>query len=213
MPWWIVPLVIVAIVIIAWLVMAGLPFGGDDDRPIAERPATETIAEGPPPAAPPAGSATIVDVGVVADTAEPPPALTDTGVTQTTAPPARVVVPPTATTAPPATVTVPPPAARPAPPAKRPAPEPEPEPEPAREISEDEAANVLRGYITSRRYYEVGPECVSLRGSGYQNVGYGFSVWDSCASGGGSRMLGRWRVDAKTREVFVQRDDGRYLRP
>ena len=30
---------------------------------------------------------------------------------------------------------------------------------------------------------------------------------------GSTRMLGRWRVDAKTREVFRQADDGRYLRP
>jgi hypothetical protein len=200
-PWWIVPLVIVGIVIIAWLLMAGLPFGGDEKPRVAERPAAETISEGsPPPATPPASSGTIVDVA--ADTAEPPPELTDIGVTQTTAPPR------------PATTTVPPPVVideRPAPAPVRPAPA--PVVVPPREISEEEAVAVLRGYVTSRRYYDVGPECVQIRGSGYRNVGYGFSVWSSCGAGGGSRMLGRWRVDAKTREVFVQGDDGRYLRP
>jgi hypothetical protein len=95
-----------------------------------------------------------------------------------------------------------------------PPPDPPPPTIPPREITETQAENVLRGYVTSRRYYEnVRPECVQIRGSGYRNAGHGFSVWDGCAPGGGSRMLGRWRVDAKTQEVFVQGDDGRYLRP
>jgi hypothetical protein len=189
-PWWIVPLVIVGIVVIAWLLMAGLPFGGDETPRVAERPAAETIGEGsPPPASPPASSGTIVDVD--ADTAEEPPPVT---ITQTTAPPPPVT---TTTAAPPPVIVD-----------QTPAPI-----VPPREISEEQAAAVLRGYVTSRRYYDVGPECVQIRGSGYRNVGYGFSVWTSCGTGGGSRMLGRWRVDAKTREVFVQGDDGRYLRP
>ena len=95
-----------------------------------------------------------------------------------------------------------------------PAPTSTPTPTPTREITEDEASHVLRGFVTSRTYYEgVSTQCVQLRGTGYRNVGYGFTVWDSCVEGGGSRMLGRWRVDAKTREVFRQQEDGRYLRP
>ena len=43
--------------------------------------------------------------------------------------------------------------------------------------------------------------------------GFDYEVWHSCERGGGSRLLGRWRVDALTREVFRQYDDGRYLRP
>lgn len=210
-PWWIVPLVIVGIIVIAWLIMAGLPFGGRDaDRPIVAQPASETIAEGTAPSAPPPSSATIVDV----DPYEGDPVPTATATTTTT----RTVPPPATTTTaapPPSTATVPPPVIvdeRP-----RPVPRPQPVPPPAAapsEISESQAEAVLRGYVTSRRYYDgVRPECVQLRGSGYRNVGYGFSVWDSCAAEGGSRMLGRWRVDAKTQEVFVQRDDGRFLRP
>ena len=89
-----------------------------------------------------------------------------------------------------------------------------PPPAPREEISEVEASSTLRGYITSSNYYDgVSSTCLSIRGQGYRNVGYTFSVWDSCVSGGGSRMLGRWRVDAKTREVFRQREDGRFLRP
>ena len=185
-PWWIVPLVIVVIVVIAWLLMAGLPFGREERPRVAERPAAETIGEAPAPVAPPQSSGTIVDVA--ADTAEPPPVI----VPDTTPEPTTTTTVTTTTVAPP-----PPPVAV-----------------PRRELTEAQAENVLRGYVTSRRYYDgVRPECVQLRGSGYRNAGYGFSVWDSCADGGGSRMLGRWRVDAKTQEVFVQRDDGRYLRP
>ena len=71
----------------------------------------------------------------------------------------------------------------------------------------------MRGYLTSRKVYDVESSCLQVRSQGYQNVGYTMSAWDSCNSGGGSRMLGRWRVDAKTREVFRQRADGRYLQP
>jgi hypothetical protein len=111
----------------------------------------------------------------------------------------------------------------PVPAAPRPAtptqPQPQPRPAPATpaptgEISEAEAGSTLRGYINSSNYYDgVSGNCLSVRSHGYRNVGYTFSVWDGCVSGGGSRMLGRWRVDSKTREVFRQRDDGRFLRP
>jgi hypothetical protein len=103
----------------------------------------------------------------------------------------------------------PPPPPRPAPTPPAPA-----TPEPGGEISESEAGSTLRRYINSSNYYDgVSGDCLSIRGHGYSNVGYTFSVWDGCVSGGGSRMLGRWRVDSKTREVFRQREDGRFLRP
>lgn len=241
--WWIIPLVIVGLVLIAWLLLAGLPFGRDEGRTVAAGPETETIAEGTAPPPQPQQTGTIVDVDT---STEPPPELTDSGVTTTQAPPLGTQPPPTATQpppvivderptptprpnpTPPARTPVPParnpdppvrdpapPVRDPAPPARDPAPA-TPVPAPARtgEISESEATSVLRGFITSQSYYEgVRPECVQIRGSGYRNVGYGFSVWDSCPSGGGSRMLGRWRVDSKTREVFRQAGDGRYLRP
>lgn len=82
-------------------------------------------------------------------------------------------------------------------------------PPPDPEISEAEAINTLRGYVTSRRYYDTGPECIGITSAGYANAGYTLEVHDTCAS----RRLGRWRVDSKTREVFVQREDGRFLEP
>jgi hypothetical protein len=86
---------------------------------------------------------------------------------------------------------------------------PPPPPASSSEISESEAVAVLRGFVTSRDYYGVGAACTSITTHGYRNVGYTMEVFDSCSH----RMLGRWRVDAKTREVFRQQDDGRYLRP
>ena len=117
---------------------------------------------------------------------------------------------PVPASAPPVTGTVvevasdPPPVSRP--PVRTPAPA---TPVPASEITEPQAEAVLRGYITSRRYYDTGPECVSLSTREYRNAGYTIDVHDSC----NSRQLGRWRVDSKTREIFRQREDGRYLRP
>ena len=88
-----------------------------------------------------------------------------------------------------------------------------PRPDRPAEISADEAAATLRNYVRSSRYYEVAGECIRVENRGYRNVGYNLEVWHSCPGGGTSRLLGRWRVDSKTREVFVQRDNGRYLRP
>jgi hypothetical protein len=220
----------VGIVLIAWLVLAGLPFGGDRDEK-TEPVQTETIGEGTATTREPGtvlevpgdGKGTIDDTSTIATTT-------------TMAPPAAVGVnaPPISATTPPITAASEPPA-RPA--TKQPIPTtqpartppigqaspgsvPAPAPSPAapaptagRRISEAEAAAELRGYITGRNYYGVASECVKINGKGFRNEGYGFDVWHACAGGGSSRLLGRWRVDAKTREVFRQQDDGRYLRP
>jgi hypothetical protein len=84
---------------------------------------------------------------------------------------------------------------------------------PSEEISGDEAVATLRNYVRSTRYYPVAGECIRVENRGYRNVGYTLEVWHSCIGGGASRLLGRWRVDSKTREIFRQREDGRYLRP
>jgi hypothetical protein len=222
--WWIVPLIVVGIVLIAWLLLAGLPFRRGEKPIVAAAPATETIAEGTAPAAGPPETGTIVDVTETAPpplataTAPAPPAQTEVPV-DTPLPPPVVVDEPVRRTPPPApSRPIPvPPKPVPAPvPAEKPVPAPaETAPnKPAGEITEGEAAATLRGFVTSRNYYsDVASGCIQVRNQGYRNVGYTFSVWDACVSGGGSRMLGRWRVDAKTREVFRQQEDGRYLRP
>jgi len=86
-------------------------------------------------------------------------------------------------------------------------------PPPALEITSSQADATLRGYLASAKTYGVSNDCLAIHNNEYENVGYTLEVWDECSSGGGARRLGRWRVDAKTREIFRQREDGRYLRP
>lgn len=204
--WWIVPSVIVGLVVIAWLVLAGLPFGRE--QRVVTTETTETIAEGTT-YAPPEPTGTVVDL----TTEEPPFA------TQTIPTPIPTQSIPTQTV-PPITQTQPAPQPPPVIVEERNVPpepvpttrEPEPPPEETRdEISESEAAAALRGHLAAANPYDgVSQRCLQLRSVGYRNVGYTFSVWDSCVAGGGTRMLGRWRVDAKSGEVFRQGDDGRY---
>ena len=190
-PWCIVPLVIIALVIVAFAVMLLMPFGGrEEGRPAREVAETDTVEEGAPAPARPAETGTLVDLG------QPPPAATTTT--------AMAAPPPVTTTV----VTTPPPPPIEIERTPAPAPAPVPAPAPA-EISEGEAVATLRGYVTSRRYYDVGPECIGIASAGYRNAGYTLEVQDTC----NSRSLGNWRVDSKTREVFRQREDGRYLRP
>jgi hypothetical protein len=222
--WWIVPLVIVGLIVVAWLLLAGLPFGGEDKRVVATS-TTETIAEGTATVRP-IETGTVVEVGqddeFATETAPPPPLATATQPvptpTQTTPPATQtqpVIVEERLEPRQPAAIPAPPrPIPRPQPVENNPAPRPEPRPAASAEISESEATSVLRGHLAGSNPYEgVSSSCMQLRSLGYRNVGYTFAAWDTCVEGGGSRMLGRWRVDSKTREVFRQRDDGRYLRP
>ena len=89
---------------------------------------------------------------------------------------------------------------------------PEPDPQPSM-LNDEQASAALREYVTSRDYYDVEDDCVRIESRGFRNRGFDYEVWHSCERGGGSRLLGRWRVDALTREVFRQYGDGRYLRP
>ena len=206
--WWIVPAVIVGLIVIAWLILAGLPFGRE--KTVVATATSETIAEGTV-ATPPAETGTVVDLG---GTVEPPLATQTATAYPTPTIPPQTVPPITQTQPPPVIVEEPvvtPPPPRPVPvPVPTPR-EPEPAPEPVREeISEAEATATLRRHLASANPYDVSPNCLQIRSVGYRNVGYTFSVWDGCVDGGGTRMLGRWRVDAKTRDVFRQGDDGRY---
>jgi hypothetical protein len=201
--WWIVPAVIVGLVVIAWLLLAGLPFGRE--KTIVATETAETIAEGTVDRQP-AETGTVVDLGGTVE----PPFPTETATTQTL----PTQTPPPITTTQPPPVIVEEPVVVPPPPRPVPVPttrEPEPAPEPVNEeISEAEATTTLRRHLASSNPYDLSPNCLQIRSAGYRNVGYTFSVWDACVEGGGTRMLGRWRVDAKTREIFRQGDDGRY---
>lgn len=181
--WWILPAAIVGLIVVLWLLLAGLPFGRDEKPPKPAR--VETIAEGTAPRE----TGTLVDVPVERDDGSEPVAPSP---------------------APGTSVDVDAPTPSPRPPARG---VPPPAPRASSEITAAEAEATLRNYVISTNYYRLGSDCIRLQNRGYSNAGYALEVWSSCGEGGASRQLGRWRVDAKTREVFRQRDDGRYLRP
>lgn len=222
------PIIVILALIIGLAVWAGV-FGGRADKPVTRvqqplppvvnaqdgastatitevrEPATATEAtSSSPSAAVPAGVATT-------QTSTPPIATTQPAVPPVTSSPPRAVV--STTQPPPRTVAAERPESRPAPrpaPPRQTAAAPRPAPAPSREISEDDAMNVLRGYIIARNYYPVDRNCFHVVSLGYKNVGYTLDVVDRCGNRG---RLGRWRVDSKTREVFRQQGDGRFLRP
>jgi len=193
---------VVGLVLLAWILLAVLPLDREEPR-VATTATTETITEGQPQQ-----STTMIEV---------PPGTTDDSfeIATTTIESPPMASGPTATAAPPpmTSSTRGAPVQRPLvivtqaqPPATQTQPAPVrvvlPPPTGAA-ISEGEAAATLRSYVRSRRYYPVAADCVRVESRGYRNAGYNMEVWHSCAGGGSSRLLGRWRVDAKTREVFV----------
>jgi hypothetical protein len=191
-----VPLTLVVLGGVIWLLLAGLPFG-KEERVAAPAP-LETIGEGMSTA----DSRTIQTATVVEVPSEDELEPSEVATTTTRAPypaPARTIPVPTE---PVRTMPV-----RPAPPVARPVPEPVTR---NAEISESEAIGTLRSFVTSRDPYSVAPNCIGVASRGYKNVGYTLDVVDTCRD---SRPLGRWRVDSKTREIFRQREDGRFLRP
>jgi hypothetical protein len=215
-PWWIAPAAVVGLVLVAWLVLAVLPLRRDEPR-VAPRVPTETVAEAP---VEPPQSGTLVEV--------PPGASDDSFEITTAAPPQQ---PPVSSAPPPnVTATAGTPSAPPVVVSTQPQPQRQPDPQrapqsdprpatppvtrPRAEITAPEATGTLLQYVRSTRYYDVAGECIRVENNGYRNVGYDLEVWHSCpGSSGGSRLLGRWRVDARTRELFRRRDDGRYLKP
>ena len=195
--WWIVPAVLVGLVVLAWLVVAGMPFGTSDKPPAT--PQVDTVAEAPASAP----SATIVEVPGDEDRGGTVPSVTtEPAIPSEGSSPPRPSAPETRK------ATTRTRDQQPIPPATSPA-----RAEVQREISPSDAEGILRNYVTSTDYYRVKGECIRINNRGYKNVGYTLEIWNTCEPGGASRMLGSWRVDAKTREVFRRRDDGRYLRP
>ena len=201
--WWIIPLVLLVFGGLAWLVLAGLPFGRDDREP--EAPRVETIAEGTVAPSSPGETGTIIDV----------PGERESGPVNVPARiPPNVAEPEPEPDRKPVNVPDREPVPEPKPvPDREPAKKPAPAPEQPRLLTDAQAAATLRDYVTSRDYYDVEDDCLRIESRGFRNRGFAYEVWHSCERGGRSRLLGRWRVDALTREVFRQRGDGRYLRP
>jgi len=90
-----------------------------------------------------------------------------------------------------------------------------PRPEAALKVSEGEATEILRNWIVSRKFYPADSACIQVRSLGFKNAGYtAEAVSGGCnpATPSGS-VVGKWRIDAATGEVFVQNARGRYVSP
>ena len=222
-----VPVTLIILGIAVWALLTGMPFSSEKKLSRTEQPAPPVVSEQSPGA-----TSTTTQIRYPGDEQQPQQSGAGRGTevveTTTTAMPVQAPAMP----APTATVPVPTPAVpqnQTPPLIRKPAPVPTPAtgtdrtatttssanrstvtPPGTREITESQAEDVLRGYIVSRDYYQLGADCTGIASQGYSNRGYTIDVVDRCGSRG---RLGRWRVDTVTREIFVQKADGRYLRP
>ena len=202
-----VPITLIILGIAVWALLSGMPFATDSTKLTrTEQPAPAVVNE---QTGTTATTSQISNPNEISTTTTAPPAM----IPQQTTPPqtttTAVLVPP-APIPPPAAAPVP--VRRPRPPAAPPAaPSAETSTAAANEITESQAEDVLLNFVTSRDYYQAGSaDCIGTVGQGYKNRGYAIDVVDRCGDRG---RLGRWRVDSVTRELFVEKSDGRYLRP
>ncbi len=199
--WIWVPIALIGLIIVVWAILAGMPFGEREPQRPA-KPQMDVVREREAPS-----TATLSEVGGPVDQPE-------TAARQrTAAPPVRSSVPPPvasgtvrATEQPRA---VPPSRPTVVPPPQHSTTRPEPSSPKRGEIGESEAVARLRAFIGSRSDYGASYDCVTVSSQGYKNQGYTLNARNRCEDS----SLGRWRVDSLTREVFRQREDGRFLRP
>jgi hypothetical protein len=214
--WIAIPLLLIALGAIVWALLSGFPLGGEDDGTREVAPAE---SERPTPVERQASTGTIVETTAVTGA----PNINELGVPigspESPATDGRgSAIPSSGPAEPPSGAIAFPPPSSPEEPARTDVPPPSPREEPSSasrssgrggEISGAEAVQVLDSFIVGNNPYDADLRCVEIRNLGYRNAGYTLQVYDDC----GNRALGRWRVDALSREVFRQRSDGRYVRP
>jgi hypothetical protein len=83
---------------------------------------------------------------------------------------------------------------------------------PGEQFNEDQAIHQLTTWIKSHRYYEFPPDCLRAKSVGYKNAGYTIELAaEGCPGNTPAGIVGRWRVDAKTGEIYVQNRAGKYV--
>ena len=96
---------------------------------------------------------------------------------------------------------------------------PEPPPSAAEDgatISERRAVNILVSGVNRTDYYGLDHRCIGVGSSSFVNEGYTIELVSRACAGSNrppGSLLGRWRVDAKTGEAYVQNADGKYVSP
>ena len=234
-PWWVfgVPLAVLVCAAIVWAVLMGMPFSHDQNKLVrAVGPAGETVGErggqtatvsqlGEPggvqsttPATATTLSSSTVDntatTTLIIPTQMPPRAQPPVPMNPPIFAPQPAPQPQPGSMSSPGR-TVPAPIERTVPAAPSPvAPAPASQPSRAPQISEDDAVSRVKSFVISNKSYDIPADCVDVRSVGYKNVGYTLNVVDLC--GPDPRTIGRWRVDAVTREVFRE-SGGRFVRP
>lgn len=206
MMWIAIPVVVVLLILGLLAILSGMPFGKKERTVAAPKIAQVKDAEPPPltgtirelpaqsPAKPGEAEFTILEPNVSGGVLPaPPPPQPTAGQPQTPQPTQPSPAPVIREEAP--VPSSPPPAPR--------------ESSGEREISEEEAVATLQGYLDARKVYDLDDSCIGVRSEGYSNEGYTLLVTDRCDGG----SIGRWRVDAKNRELYRQRADGKYRRP
>lgn len=82
------------------------------------------------------------------------------------------------------------------------------------QITEEQAIHQLTTWIKSNRYYDFPLDCLRTKSLGHKNAGYTFElVAEGCLGNSPEGVVGRWRVDAKTAEIYVQNGAGKYVSP
>ncbi|HXI11708.1 MAG TPA: zinc ribbon domain-containing protein [Thermoanaerobaculia bacterium] len=202
-----VPLALAALGLLAWAVLSGLPFGGRD-KPIGKQARQLPVVN--------EGEAATATVAEIDSESEP---------VRQRQPPASDVIRskprpkqrPVATTSN-EQMTVAVPSATPTRSPERNVPDPAPS-EPTRakrdEITEARATDLVDTFVRSNNGYDRAGDCYRTRSVGYENRGFTIEVvTQPCEDDSSpSRILGRWRVDSVTEEIFRQNRSGRFVRP
>lgn len=81
-------------------------------------------------------------------------------------------------------------------------------------VSEPQAAALLLKWLDQHNHYALAPNCIQTKSLGLKNAGYTIEILSlNCPGRTAGTILGRWRVDAYTSELFVQNADGKYHAP
>lgn len=84
-------------------------------------------------------------------------------------------------------------------------------------ISQEEAYNTLIDWHRRNSWYPVSLDCIEQKGVIYSNKGFTIpltaSTEKACSPYTSGVMLDRWRVDAITREIYLQNEKGKFVVP
>jgi hypothetical protein len=80
-------------------------------------------------------------------------------------------------------------------------------------LTEAQASSALLNRLVETNYYAAPASCLQIKSQGLKNAGYTLEILGKGCPGRADGLLGRWRVDAKSGELFVQHEDGKYRAP